>query len=360
MRYHYLSGGVNTKEGWMTWNGSNDFPQLYAEESLSNQMTPVFSYYQMKQSLPGNKSSEERMGDLENMNNRATMIAYYEDFKALMKDLATVNGTTIVQVEPDLWGYIEQTNENPSNVAAMVSSTGLPELSGLPNNAAGFAQAFIRLRNMYAPHVVLGYHMSIWGTNKDIHLSHPSESEVTMMAQKASSFYQQLNAKFNLIFTEYTNRDAGYAQNVEGKGVANWWNSTDYARMSQFLHQMHHQLGLPIILWQIPVGNTVMDIMNNTAHHYQDNHVQWILGPGSEEHRKEYVRDGVVAFLFGAGLPNDTCGCLLEHSKVTNYAPIDGNKTKSFNANDDGGYFDVVAKRYYQHATPAVLLAEEP
>ena len=40
--------------------------------------------------------------------------------------------------------------------------------------AAGFAQAILVLRHNYAPHVIVGYHDSIWGTGKDIHDSHPT------------------------------------------------------------------------------------------------------------------------------------------------------------------------------------------
>ena len=44
----------------------------------------------------------------------------------------------------------------------------MPELQGLPDNAAGFAQASSGLRDTYAPNVVLGYHVCVWGTNIDI------------------------------------------------------------------------------------------------------------------------------------------------------------------------------------------------
>ena len=79
----------------------------------------------------------------------------------------------MLHVEPDLWGFIEQraSNDDAATVPAVVASTGLPELAGLPNNVAGFAQAIARLRDRYAPNVLLGYHLSTWGTGNDIALS---------------------------------------------------------------------------------------------------------------------------------------------------------------------------------------------
>lgn len=48
------------------------------------------------------------------------------------------------------------------------SGTAYNALKNLPNNAAGFAQAFVALRNAYAPNVLLAYHISTWYS---LHLS---------------------------------------------------------------------------------------------------------------------------------------------------------------------------------------------
>lgn len=346
LRYHYLSGGTNTGHGWISWDDGS-YVQNYIQESEAVGMVPVFTYYQLRQSLPGASQSDERLGDLKNLQNTQTMKSYFEDFRNLMKDISNSKGPVIVQIEPDLWGYVEQTSPDAQAVPASVSSSGLLELKGLPNNVAGFAQALVRLRDIYAPHVILGYHLSIWGTGKDIQLSDPSFSEVSLMSLESARFYHSLGVSFDVIFTEYVNRDAGYAQNVEGKGTKVWWNSVDYAHMQAFLHDLYSRLHMPIVLWQIPLGNTVMDILNNTPYHYQDNHVQWLLGSGSRKHLIQYVHDGVVALLFGSGVSQGTCACDADHDGVVNNPPIDGNTRRSFTSEDDGGYFKAVARRYY-------------
>jgi len=78
-------------------------------------------------------------------------------------------------------------------VAASVASSGIPDLKGMPNTAAGFAHAVLVLRNHYAPRVIVGYDRSIWGTGKDIHDSHPSVPEVNPMAAESVAFYRSLH-----------------------------------------------------------------------------------------------------------------------------------------------------------------------
>jgi hypothetical protein len=41
--------------------------------------------------------------------------------------------------------------------------------------------------------------------------------------------------------------------------------------------------------WQIPLGNTLMRTMDNTWDHFQDNRVQWLLGPQSRAHLRAYA-----------------------------------------------------------------------
>src|SRR5260221_1603975 len=52
-RYQYLAGGVNTGNGWSTWNENGTFVTRYIDESVKAHITPVFSYYMIRQSLPG-------------------------------------------------------------------------------------------------------------------------------------------------------------------------------------------------------------------------------------------------------------------------------------------------------------------
>ncbi|MDE3096459.1 MAG: hypothetical protein KGK07_10745, partial [Chloroflexota bacterium] len=134
-RYQYLAGGVNTGYGWATWNAGGQFVTYYIQDSIANGIVPGFTYYMMYQSTPGNSMSESA-GDLANIQNTATMTAYYNDLKLFFQRAGAFPANKVVlHVEPDLWGYLQQaaTNDDASTVPAKVAATGLPELAGLPN-----------------------------------------------------------------------------------------------------------------------------------------------------------------------------------------------------------------------------------
>ncbi len=347
-RYQYLSGGVNTGDSWQTWGA--DFVSSYITESEAANMVPVFSYYEMRQSDPGAGVGDEAMADLENLQSRSTMLAYYTDLKAFFQEASVATGPVVIQIEPDLWGYLEQRNRNAAKIRAAVASTGMPDLHGLSNTAAGFAQAILRLRDDDGPRVIVAYHDSIWGSGKDIQQSHPTNAEIPGMAAASVAFYRSLHAHFNAIFTETADRDAGYAQNVNGEGTSHWWARIDFVHLGEYIADFHRKVRLPVVIWQIPVGNTFMRVLNNTDYHYQDNKVQSLLGAGKSAHTmlRFYARSGVAALLFGSGQGNDTCACDNDNNLLSNEpAPIDGNTEHSLSTDDDGGYFMSVAKRYY-------------
>src|SRR5437016_14057879 len=72
-RYQYLAGGVNTGQGWATWNPGGSFVSMYVADSVAHGIVPVFSYYMLLQSKPGGK--DEAAADLGNLRNPATMEA---------------------------------------------------------------------------------------------------------------------------------------------------------------------------------------------------------------------------------------------------------------------------------------------
>jgi hypothetical protein len=296
MRYQYLAGGVNTGQGWATWNPDGSFVTMYVRESLAAHLTPVFTYYQMLQSEPAGGS------DLAHKRNPATMRAYWADYELLLRRVAAAAGgrRVIIHVEPDLWGYLEQSN-----------ATGV---------ARSFAQRLIALRNRLAPHVLLAWHLSAWGTNAVPTDARVSFSRVDQLAAVSAAFYQALHAHFDLVFYDVTDRDAGYYQNVEHTNTA--WGPANFLRNNRYMADFTRRTHTPIVLWQLPLGDTHE---NNTRDHYRDNRLQWWFGPGSAAHLRATRDAGVIGFLFGAG--------------------ADGNTTQQ----SDGGLFYRLARRYEAH-----------
>ncbi|MDQ6916179.1 MAG: hypothetical protein M3155_10280 [Actinomycetota bacterium] len=327
-RYQYLAGGANTGDGWATWNPDGSFVSLYVRESVAAGIVPVFPYYMLLQSNPA--GGDEAAADLRHLRSPAVMRAWWSDFELLLRRAAAFAGRrVVVHVEPDLWGYVEQAarGDRASTVPAAVAASGLPELAGLPDDAAGFAQGLVRLRDRLAPNVVLAYHLSVWGTRHDVGLEDPPNRQVDSLGTQAARFYRSLGARFDLALTDVADRDAGFRQRVLRDGGQSWWNPADFARNVRFLARFVRGAGVRVALWQVPLGNTRLP---DTWGRYRDNRVQWLLGPGGRAHLRAYANAGLVAVLFGGGADGTT------------------------SPRTDGGYFHARARAYYR-AGPLTL-----
>ncbi|MGZ4359569.1 MAG: hypothetical protein ACXVZW_07280 [Gaiellaceae bacterium] len=347
-RYQYLAGGVNTGQGRSTWNPDGSFVSLYVRDSVAHRMIPVFPYYMLRQSRPG--GPDELHADLTNVADTETMRAYFADLELFFRRARqATRGPLVLHVEPDFWGYAEQAarGDDAAAVPAAVASTGLPELAGLPDTVAGFAQAIVRLRDRLAPNVLLAFHMSGWGTKHDVVYEDPPDATVRAYAARSAAFERSLHARFDISFEDFSDRDAGFYQAVQGN-ARTWFKPADFHRHLLYAQTFVRLTGLRMVAWQIPYGNTVMRAENNTWNHYQDNRVQWLLGNLSRAHLRAYARAGVVAFLFGRGADGPTCACDAAHDGVTNPQPIDGNERRSISADDDVGYFRDRAAAYYR------------
>jgi hypothetical protein len=340
-RYQYLTGGVNTGDGWTEWNHPyGSFADDYLRDSGNNGYIPVFTYYQIVPSAPDTWSENVSV----KLQNASTMRAYFAEWEMLMQKAGAYGRPVIVHVEPDMWGYMEQAyGQNASSVPVSVASSGFPEVAAFPDNASGFANALIHLRNVYAPNVVLGFHVSAWATGTDLTLN---DADPYAAADAVFAFYQSLAAPFDLLFFDPSDRDAGFYQAVRGDGGAHWWGESDFWRFREFVGRLVDRTGKKAVLWQVPVGNTLYRSMDNTWGHYQDNRAQYWLG--SRQHLQELTDYGVIAILFGAGADGCTMYTDETGDGVTNPAPINGNDLEAQYADDDGGYLRLAASAYYE------------
>lgn len=100
-RYQYLAGGANTGNGWATWNTNGAFVTYYIQDSAANGIIPVFPYYQIRQSSPG-ASQYEPDGVYNNLQNTATMTAWFNDVKLFMQRAGAFQSKVVFHVEPDM------------------------------------------------------------------------------------------------------------------------------------------------------------------------------------------------------------------------------------------------------------------
>jgi hypothetical protein len=339
-RYQYLTGGVNTGGGWANWNSPfGSFADNYLNDSGNNGYIPVFTHYQIVPSAP-DPWSENVMVKLQNA---STMNAYFSDFALLLQKAGAYGRPVIVHVEPDMWAYVQRSyGSNASAAPVSVASSGFAEVAAFPDDASGLARALVHLRNVYAPNVVLGFHVSAWATGVDLTLS---DADPYAVADGVYEFYRSLNAPFDLLFFDPSDRDAGYYQSQRGDGGAHWWDEGDFWRFREFVGRLVDRTGRKAILWQVPVGNTLYRTLDNSWGHYQDNRAQYWLG--DRGHMQELVDYGVIGLLFGAGADGCTMYADEMGDGVTNPPAINGNGLEAQYADDDGGYLRLKAAEYY-------------
>ena len=371
-RYQYLSAGVNTGNGWETWNSpTGAFATLYMNASNSGGYIPVFTYYEILQSSPST-GPDESSRDFSNLNNAATMLAYYSNFKLLMQLAGSYGKTVVVQVEPDMWGYLQQRAGGgvASSLTASVASSGFAEAGGIPNTVQGFAWTLLKLRDTYAPNASLAIHASLWASGVDIASDTRSAINGTSVADSTAAFLNSAGigtnpygSTWDLVFNDVDDHDAGWweKQGADGASFTHWWDPSNtrfpnFTRYLAWVAEMKARTGRPQVVWQVPVGNQYYLTMNNTCGHYQDNVAAYFINNAAS-----LFASGLIAVLFGAGNACQTSNTDAQHDGVTNAASATTdilgfcnacNTHPSTVADDDGGFLRVFVGQYYAASTP--------
>ena len=351
-RYAYLAGGINNaggttdpcgaNGGWQTWNSpAGAYATYYMQNSAADHAIPVFTYYEINQSNP---SAYNESAELTKVSNVCMMQAYWADFTVLMQKAGAFGGQVVVHVEPDFWGFMEHQSADPTALAAVVASSGDPDLSGLPNTVAGMGLAFLKLRDKYAPNALLAIHASSWASGVDIASDTRTTVDANAEADKVAAFIAKCGA-WDAVFNDVADHDSGYS------GI--WWDRNNavfpnFSRWLAFMSRLHADIGLPLVEWQVPVGNQYFRTMNNTSGHYQDNRAEYFLA-----HPDQLTASGIVAVLFGKANAGQTDYTDDDGDGVTNPSPISAwqcnlcNNHSSAWPDDDGGYLRIFVGQYY-------------
>lgn len=343
-RYQYLAGPA--VGGWTSWAPDGRFVTDYIDESSGVEMTPVFSYYVLLQSAPDGNSDEDRQARA--LNDETTMRAYFDALRLFFERAGERPAEDVIlHVEPDLWGFVQRV-KGPDPAAQRVSlPTDDPLFEGLPATLSGFAQAIARMRDQLAANVKLGFHASTWAPGRDFIYEDPADETVVEWTGETVAFYERLGVDFDYVFAEFSDRDAAFKEFEYGDGGASWFDNADFRRHEIFVRTLHERIGRPVVLWQIPYGNTRMRAVDNTWNHYQDNRVEWLLDSPGNEHLRRYAAAGVVALLFGRGADGATDASDAANDGARDPDPVNGNARPSLSPDDDGGLFAELAARYY-------------
>jgi hypothetical protein len=332
LRYQHLAWN------WTGWNSGGGFIPLYLQESDRLGVTAVFSYYAMIQASPGKDTGMGPAAAIAvNCVNRETMTKYFSDLQLFMKKAGEHGKPLILHVEPEVWGLFLSSPEFkpnvPEKIRVEVKSTGLADFEGLDDTLVSFGKAFSLLRDRYAPNVILAWHAS----------KRPG------VPSRAVAEALRSCGDWDFIFTDVGDRDAAFRE-ARGDSTG-WWTDKEFADFRRWGAELHALTGLPLMVWRIPLGNTVMATCDNTPWHYMDNRVEhWLEKYPENRNIADWAAAGFVGLLFGGGTMECTVHKDNAKDGVTNPAPIKGNKgeTSAF-PDDDGGYLRLRAGSYYKN-----------
>lgn len=347
-RYQYLAGGVNTGGGWQTW-GSN-YAQNYVSQSRQRGYIPGFIYYNILQSAPS-------YDEYSNLQNASTMRSYYDDFKALLQQMNDATGqAAFINVEPDLDGVMMQhpsnTGDNAALQPAKVGGSGMPELAGMADNFRNYWQALAHLRDLYAPNVVLGQDLSIWGADYDLTIALRNDPNYNwqLHADRTATYHNSFGPGYSLNFFSPLDRDAAYYQIQYGSD--RWWHmdatEPNFDTIAAWLGRIDSATNKRALMWQVPNGNQLYRSENNTSGHYQDNRPEYFLNSTTgRQHMSLWANYGVIGLMFGAGVGSQSHYFDSNGDGITNPAPINGNNLTATVPDDDGGYIRSSVSAYY-------------
>jgi hypothetical protein len=279
VRYIYLNGGPYI--GWDTWgNNPGDRATTYIRNSHMLGMIPYFVYY----NIPD--GGESYTTDTSHISDPAYMAAYFTQLKLALNIINQESPDDIVGMllEPDFLGYLAQNAGAPaSQIAAMthaaytsgVLTAGVDP--AFPDTVAGLVQAINYTIHKNCPQVFFGWQMNLWASPAGgwttpvpgkgiVHLTEANgiakgRQLIATEAAAIVNYYVSAGvltngAKFVSI-DKYGLDATGFEASAQNDPADSYWfwNNDLWGNYLTFVNTMHTTTGLPVILWQLPVGH---------------------------------------------------------------------------------------------------------
>ena len=258
---------------WGCWQYDQEPPGRYVADHVTRTRAagaiPMITYY-IWFSVAG---SVEGAPEIAALNEGARVSDFLADFRFLCEVLAeSPSGPVLLHLEPDLWGYGHQVNDDPTQIPVALSAAGDPACSGLGDHFAGFARCMVAIARQVAPHVLVGLHASAWGAGHDALTTTEPGVDLTAHAQDTASYMLALGAAdTDLVVVEMSDRDAGFNNR--------WWDETNQTRPHfhqaiGWVQDLGDALGLAPLWWQVPYGHVGLE---NACDRYEDNRVAYVF-----------------------------------------------------------------------------------
>jgi MYXO-CTERM domain-containing protein len=245
---YILAGGMDDPANFETY-----YVRPFLDTAVQMGAAPVCTFYQLLDlgKAAGMQGDEATIVG-QALQDPTLMRTYFDHFIWLLQIAADYPPPVVVHVEPDSWGFMMwamgvEGNADPTSVPVQVRSSGHPDLASCAScndDAAGLGHALVVLRDQYAPAVRLGWHASNFRTG-----THP---------EVVASFYAQMGSWDLLV---------GEQPHVDPVPTA-WWEPWDEAALQvnlQWMSVVSSSAGLPLLLWQMPIGTTDYHLIGNAS-----------------------------------------------------------------------------------------------
>jgi hypothetical protein len=279
VRYIYLNGGPTY--GWHTWSNSPGGRAVtYIRNSRKLGIIPFFVFY----NIPD--GGESYATDLAHVQDPSYMEAYFKNLKLALDIINAESPDDLVGMilEPDFLGYMAQNaNQAPSAISAVtraVYDSGVLSRAAdpsFPDTVAGLVQAINYTISKYAPQIYFGWQVNLWAspplgwTTRIPGNGIIRKTDAVGVAQGRPLIYGEAAAitKYYLAagVATYGARFLSIdkygldAAAVEASAAMNpagsiwFWNNDHWQNYLTFVRAMRDTSGLPVILWQLPVGH---------------------------------------------------------------------------------------------------------
>lgn len=315
LRYQYLSGAVPSDgpcddcasgcvvEGqscdnqngcawWGCWQYDQDPPGRFVIDYIAAAeaagAVPMLTYY-VWFSVAGYVEAAPEIAALQD---GARVASYLADWRFLAQRVAeATDEPVIVHVEPDLWGYGQQVNVDPTQIPVAIAAAGASECGGLDDDFAGFAACLRAIAAAEAPNMLIGFHASAWGAGADALINEDPNFDVVAHAQQTAAYMNALGAdEADLVIVEMSDRDAGFNDR--------WWDASDqtlpnFTQALDWTQALGQAMELPTLWWQVPYGHEGLD---DVCDRYRDNRVDYVF-----DHPERFAEIGSLGVAFGAG-----------------------------------------------------------
>ena len=277
---------------WGCWQWDALPPGRYVADFVASTheagAIPMISYY-IWFSVAGDVEGAPEVAALDDGSRVSRFLADFRFLCQVMNEDPSI--PTIIHVEPDLWGYGQQVDEDPAAIPAAVSAAAAPECSGLADTMEGLARCMLAIARAEAPNARVGFHASAWGAGHDALNSADPGFDLAGHAASTAAFMAALGAnEADLVVVEMSDRDAGFNDR--------WWDETNatlphFAQAISWVATLGDELGLAPLWWQVPFGHMGLE---NTCDRYEDNRVDYFF-----DHPAELAAGGALGIAFGAG-----------------------------------------------------------